>query len=480
MRDDIENNFDKIIKAITNGEIVVMKSDTIYGIFCSALNKNAVKKLHEIRNRDKAQGFIVLCDNVKTVEKMVKLKPEIRARLENIWRAPNATSVILSAENLKENWLADMRENQPRICFRVPHDKIFRKLLAKTGPLCAPSANLAGQPPAQNISKARDYFGKKVDLYVDGGESDKIAPSRIIKFNKNHEVEIVRTDNLTHPEDFIISRKRKQYKFAIFDNDKRCFDLENWQKVCEKIITKNREIILEVGAGSALFSTELARLNPNKIFIATDIKSDRLYRGARRADELNLKNIFFVRCNVSEIDKVFPQNSVSEIWITFPDPFAKENYQNSRAELAKFYRDFLRFSDDKNYADNLNKYRLKLEKLDKVSRANFRKYLSANSRKRLTNAKFLEKYKNLLKNGGIINFKTDNSPLFEWSLENFAENNFEVKFLTRDLHNLKSEINLKIPREILNEARIMTSYEERFSAEFLATNYVSCCNCRCK
>jgi tRNA G46 methylase TrmB len=256
------------------------------------------------------------------------------------------------------------------------------------------------------------------------------------------------------------------------------------------VVYKNRDLVVEIGAGSALFLVELARQNPTKIFVATDIKSDRMYRGARRADELKLENIFFVRCDIARIAQAFSPRCVSEIWLTFPDPFAKENYQSVRADFAKFYHDFLRFSGDENYAKNRAKYDKDLQEFTKKTRENFADFLSANSRKRLTDAKFLQKYAQILTRDGRLNFKTDNAPLFEWSLKSFLENGWKTEFLTRDLHGdldvpddaktiLKDspshsrKISNKIPDFLLN-ARIMTSYEEKFAKEGLKINYARC------
>ena len=555
---------DNIINTLKTGDLVVMKSDTIYGIFARALDEKSVAKLHEIRERDLKQGFIILADSAATVAKIVDLKPAVFARLQNIWRAPHATSVILSAENIREKWLPDMRPDFANtICFRVPHDEILLKILRATGPLCAPSANLPNQPPAKNIAEAQNYFGENVPLYVDNGEIRENSPSRIIKFRANGTVETIRPDNFAHPEDFVISRKRKLYKFAKFLDDARCFDLEKWtqnraqifadfvnchpelvsesssnfaksfrenpknsdddfmknqtcvtpsrtkqstkisRKNSQNIFTndenpssRNVEIIAEIGAGSATFLTKLAAQNPAKIFVAMDRKSDRLWQGAKLAHELNLANIFYVWSEAAKLNQVFAKNSVSEIWLTFPDPFAKENYQTFRAEMTKFYHQNLRFRDDKNYQKNLAKYQKKLREFSEKSRKNFREFLRANDKARLTSAKFLAAFAKILRTNGRLNFKTDNAPLFEWSLENFAKNGWRAEFISRNLHNeniddfaknfknillesptksaddrlknsRKTAENLRenSTKNFLREAQIMTTYEQKFTSE---------------
>jgi len=401
---------DDVVETLANGGLVVMRSDTIYGIFASALNKSAVEKLYELRERDQKRGFIILVDSVKTVMRLIEISDEIQKRLAAIWRADSSTSVILSAKNLKEIWLADTRESDPTICFRVPNNEKLRKLLAKTGPLCAPSVNPPGQEPAHNISEAKAYFGDTVDLYVDGGECDDVLPSRIIKLKDNGEIEVVRSDGRSHPEDFVITRRRKLYKFACFDEYKTCFHLEEWVKLQDRVLQGNAELVVEIGAGSALFSVELARRHKDKTFIAVDIKGDRLYQGAREAEKLGLKNIYFVRSDIARITDVIPLNSASEIWITFPDPHANEDQTRLTSTGAKH---------------------------------------------RLTAPRYLNLYKQILVQNGILHFKTDNLPLFDWTVTQLSNENWKIDQLTRDLH----------ISDLPDEYKIMTNYEKRFVAE---------------
>ncbi|MCL2037441.1 Sua5/YciO/YrdC/YwlC family protein [Candidatus Saccharibacteria bacterium] len=473
MRKDIEDNFDKIVTELTAGNLVVMKSDTIYGIFALALDQTAVKKLHTIRRHNQKEGFLVLADSVESVARLVEIQPEVLARLKNIWPSRpdpdlGATSVIFQAVGANENLLTDTRWDPPEICFRVPNDNALRDLLHKTGPLCAPSANLPGQPPAQNITEARKYFGDAVDLYIDGGNAATATPSRMVKFRTDGTVETVRSDGRPHPEDFVITRRRKQFRFANFDAYENCFRLDEWAEKYQELLSSDKEIVLEIGAGSGEFLVELAKRNPDKIYLAIDRKSDRLYRGARRAMEEGITNIFFIFTTADKLKNVVPVGSASEVWLTFPDPFAREIYQSKRAELSKFYHDLLRFPDDKDYAKNLKIYEKDLRDFDTESTKNFDKYLSSDGGKRLTSSRFLDQYKEVLKPDGELFFKTDNAPLFDWSLEQFARDGWKNKFVTRDLHNSDAP----------DEAKVMTSYEERFTREKLSIKYAEFTNAK--
>ncbi|MEA3503570.1 MAG: tRNA (guanosine(46)-N7)-methyltransferase TrmB, partial [Bacteroidota bacterium] len=92
----------------------------------------------------------------------------------------------------------------------------------------------------------------------------------------------------------------------------------NWSK---NIFNNNNPIVVELGCGKAEYSLMLAQQHPEKNFIGVDIKGDRMLRGAREAKEKNITNIRFLRMQIEQIKNVFAKDEISEIWITFPDPF---------------------------------------------------------------------------------------------------------------------------------------------------------------
>ena len=191
-----------------------------------------------------------------------------------------------------------------------------------------------------------------------------------------------------NPDDFIITRKRKLYKFAVFRNMTNCCDDRSWSNVKKEIVNSGQPLTIEVGAGTALFLTELAHRHPDQQFIAIDRKSDRLYKGAKLANELGLTNIVYLWSN----------------------------------------------------ARNL-----------------------ASIKHRLTNPKFLGQYHKLLKADGVLNFKTDNRPLFDWSTQQFDNNQWHITHL---IHNLHSD------NAVDDDAKIMTTYESRYVSEGKPINYL--------
>ena len=201
-------NLEQIISVLASGDLVVMRSDTIYGIFASVMNEKAIQKLYSVRRRDLNRGSVILVDSVATIGKFISLSPETKSRLKNYWpdlgdleslsdekirRKFPATTVILVDHDRHLPWLNDTRGVDPELSFRVPNSVSLRRLLSRTGPLRAPSANLPDQPPARNIAEAEKYFGSQVSLYVDGGEvPETITASRIIKLNTDGSLETVR------------------------------------------------------------------------------------------------------------------------------------------------------------------------------------------------------------------------------------------------------------------------------------------------
>ena len=204
------------------------------------------------------------------------------------------------------------------------------------------------------------------------------------------------------PNDFVITRKRKKYKFAKFSNSPLCFEFDDWNKQVTDVI--------ELGAGTGLFSVELAQRHPDKQFVAVDVKADRLQKGAYEAAARKLTNIRFLRARADQIDECFKEKSVETIWLTFADPFPK----------------------------------------------------SRSSGRRMTHPNFLKKYQQLLHPKGSFIVKQDSLDFFNWSLERLVQEKWHIIELTFDLHE----------SDYSNDYKIMTTYELRWSGEGKSTKLV--------
>lgn len=136
----------------------------------------------------------------------------------------------------------------------------------------------------------------------------------------------------------------------------------NWNSL--QFVNSN-PIVVELACGRGEFSVGLARNYADKNFIGVDIKGSRIWKGSTIALTEGLENVAFLRTQIQLLENFFSENEISELWITFPDPFPRDG-------------------DEK---------------------------------RRLTSPKFLEMYKPLLKKDGIIHFKTDNTGLFDYTLD---------------------------------------------------------------
>lgn len=205
-----------------------------------------------------------------------------------------------------------------------------------------------------------------------------------------------------NPEDFIITRKRKKYKFALFANSPLCFELDEWDGQAIDV--------LELGAGTGLFSVELASRYPDKVFVAVDVKADRLQKGAQAAIERGLVNIYFVRARADQLLDLVGESRPAQLWLTFPDPFPKKR----------------------------------------------------SAGRRMTHPTYLRIYGQILRSGGSFYLKHDNRVFFNWSLEQLVAEHWNIEELSFDLHD----------SELSDDYKIETTYEKRWLSEGFATNFV--------
>ena len=156
---------------------------------------------------------------------------------------------------------------------------------------------------------------------------------------------------------------------------------------------------VEVGCGKGKFTAETAEANPDVLLIAVERCREAMVVAMEKAKAMELTNVFFIDMDVASMEEIFADGEIDRLFINFPDPWPRKK----------------------------------------------------NAKRRLTHRGFLEKYCRTVREGGDIHFKTDNAPLFEYSLEEFAACGLEVKNVTRDLH--KDGV-----------VGIMTGYEEKFYA----------------
>ncbi len=172
-------------------------------------------------------------------------------------------------------------------------------------------------------------------------------------------------------------------------------------------------LIIEIGCGKGDYSLALARRNPEKNYMGIDIKGARIYHGALEALEEGISNLSFLRTQIEYLDLFFPQDSVSEIWITFPDPHLKK--ENSAY------------------------------------------------RKRLTAPRFLSLYKKFLKPGSFIHLKTDSQTMFSYTADTVNSEGLNIVDCTEDLYSTHGEC---------EATSIQTNYEKKYLALGIPIKYL--------
>ena len=176
---------------------------------------------------------------------------------------------------------------------------------------------------------------------------------------------------------------------------------------------ESAEIVLELGCGKGEYTLDLARRYPEKCFIGVDIKGARLWRGAKTATQEQIPNVAFLRTRIEFLTAFFADSEISEIWLTFSDPQMKS--ENSR----------------------------------------------------LTSPLFLERYRKILRPGGLVHLKTDSRFLHEYSCAVVRENALRVLSCTKDLY---AETTAEGVDPVVHE--VQTFYEKMFLEMGLPITYL--------
>ncbi len=152
--------------ALGRGELVVLPTDTVYGLAADAFNPQAVQRLLDAKGRTRQSPPPVLIPSIATLEALAEAVPdEVRALVTAFW--PGGLTVILPA---RESLTWDLGETGGTVALRMPNNPIALELLAETGPLAVSSANLTGEPAPRVVAGAHLMLGDDVALYLDGGE----------------------------------------------------------------------------------------------------------------------------------------------------------------------------------------------------------------------------------------------------------------------------------------------------------------------
>ena len=173
-----------------------------------------------------------------------------------------------------------------------------------------------------------------------------------------------------------------------------------------KLFNNNNPIYIEIGMGKGNFIIKNALNNPNINYIGIEMYDSVILRAVEKTNELELNNLYLIRMDARLIEDIFDKE-IDLIYLNFSDPWPKERH----------------------------------------------------AKRRLTSPRFLERYDKIFKNNNIIIMKTDNNPLFDYSLETLKEYGYVLSNISRDLHNEKDNI-------------ITTEYEDKFTSIGIKINYL--------
>ena len=163
-------------QAIGRGELIVIPTDTVYGVAADAFSPSAVQRLLDAKGRGRDQPPPVLVSGPATLQALAEVVPEAVERLvEAFW--PGGLTIVLPAQR-SLTW--DLGETQGTVAVRMPDNRVALELLEETGPLAVSSANLTGKDAAITASEALDMLGDSVSVYLDTGISRDGIASTII------------------------------------------------------------------------------------------------------------------------------------------------------------------------------------------------------------------------------------------------------------------------------------------------------------
>ena len=180
-------------KIIKEGGIVIFPTETVYGIGTNGLDKEAIKRLYEVKQRPLNKPISLLVNNIEMVNQVAKNISKLEYKImQNFF--PGPLTIILEKKDIVPDILT---ANTNTVGIRMPSGEIARKLIEYAGvPIATPSANISGKPSGTNIKDIQKDFEGKVDYFIDNGESKLGIPSTIIRVI-NNEVHILRQGSIS-------------------------------------------------------------------------------------------------------------------------------------------------------------------------------------------------------------------------------------------------------------------------------------------
>ena len=186
----------KSVEIIENGGVIIFPTDTVYGIGCNPYDANAVKKIYEIKSREKIKSLPVLVSSIEIVKQISIIDEFTEKIIKKYWPGPLTLILKLKDKNLKESL-----NLEDKIAVRIPNSVCTLKLLNKCNLLVGTSANVSGDlsftDPQECMKNVKNY-----DIFVDGGTITSKGESTIIEI-ENEKIHVIREGALKK-EDIVI------------------------------------------------------------------------------------------------------------------------------------------------------------------------------------------------------------------------------------------------------------------------------------
>jgi len=191
-----DNGIKKSVEIIENGGIIVFPTDTVYGIGCNPYDANAVKKIYQIKSREKTKSLPVLASSIEIVKQITIIDEFTEKIIKKYWPGPLTLILKLKDKNLKKSL-----NLEDKIAVRIPNSVCTLKLLNKCNLLVGTSANVSGDSsftdPQECMKNVKNY-----DVFVDGGTITSKGESTIIEI-ENEKIHVIREGALKK-EDIVI------------------------------------------------------------------------------------------------------------------------------------------------------------------------------------------------------------------------------------------------------------------------------------
>ena len=179
---NIDNNLDKIKKALLDEKLIIFPTETVYGLGANALSKDAVNKIFEAKGRAQDNPLIVHLASKNDIIKYAKVNNNIEQKLIDSFMPGPFTIILEKKDNIPNNVTCNLNT----VGIRIPNNSIAHSILEYTGiPIAAPSANISGRPSGTQISDIEMEFNNKVEYIVDGSETDIGLESTVVKVIDN-------------------------------------------------------------------------------------------------------------------------------------------------------------------------------------------------------------------------------------------------------------------------------------------------------